>query len=88
LSRKLCFPASIEAWSRDFQELPDEAELRRQSRSQAGAWERGQRCERFADKEWDWVDCTSFELMERRGIRDALSLDHHFTQAGFTRLCD
>jgi hypothetical protein len=51
----------------------------------AAAWER---CERFADKEWDWVDCTSFELMERRGIRDALSLDHHFTQAGFTRLCD
>lgn len=49
------------------------------------AWER---CQRFADKEWDWIDCTSFELMERRGVRDALSLDHHFTQAGFRRLVD
>lgn len=44
------------------------------------------RCERFADKEWDWIDCTSFELMERRGLRDALSLDHHFQQAGFVLL--
>jgi len=44
------------------------------------------RCERFADKEWDWIDCTSFELMERRGLREALSLDHHFAQAGFILL--
>jgi len=47
------------------------------------AWER---CERFADKDWDWIDCTSFELMERRGLREALSLDHHFAQAGFSLL--
>ncbi len=44
------------------------------------------RCERFADKEWDWIDCASFELMERRGLREALSLDHHFEQAGFVLL--
>jgi uncharacterized protein len=44
------------------------------------------RCERFADKEWDWIDCASFELMERRGLREALSLDHHFAQAGFILL--
>lgn len=44
------------------------------------------RCERFADKEWDWIDCASFELMERRGLREALSLDHHFAQAGFVLL--
>ncbi len=47
------------------------------------AWSR---CERYADKEWDWIDCTSFELMERRGLREALSLDHHFAQAGFVLL--
>jgi predicted nucleic acid-binding protein len=47
------------------------------------AW---RRCERFADKEWDWIDCVSFELMERREIHKALSLDHHFTQAGFVVL--
>ena len=28
----------------------------------------------------------SFELMERRGLREALSLDHHFAQAGFILL--
>lgn len=44
------------------------------------------RCQRFADKEWDWIGCTSFELMERRGLREALSLDHHFAQAGFILL--
>lgn len=44
------------------------------------------RCEHFADKEWDWVDCMSFEVMEARGMRSALSLDHHFTQAGFALL--
>ena len=39
-----------------------------------------------ATKEWDWIDCASFELMERRGLREALSLDHHFAQAGFVLL--
>jgi predicted nucleic acid-binding protein len=34
----------------------------------------------------DWIDCTSFELMERRGLHEALSLDHHFAQAGFVLL--
>jgi len=44
------------------------------------------RCARFVDKEWDWNDCVSFELMERRVLREALSLDHHFEQAGFVLL--
>ncbi len=44
------------------------------------AW---RRCERYADKEWDRIDCASFELMERRSLREAFSLDHHFSQAGF-----
>jgi len=44
------------------------------------------RCGRFADKDWDWVDCTSFELMERHGLRETLGMDHHFTQAGFVLL--
>jgi predicted nucleic acid-binding protein len=29
------------------------------------------------------VDCVSFELMSAEGIRDALTLDRHFTEAGF-----
>ncbi len=47
-----------------------------------------QRCLRYADKDWDWIDCVSFELMERRGMREALSLDRHFEQAGFSLLAE
>jgi len=44
------------------------------------AWHR---CEKYGDKDWDWIDCVSFELMTQRGVRDALALDKHFVQAGF-----
>jgi predicted nucleic acid-binding protein len=47
------------------------------------AWER---CLRFADKEWDWIDCTSFEVMDLKRLQKALALDRHFAQAGFTLL--
>lgn len=33
-----------------------------------------------------FVDCVSFELMRRRGIRDALALDDDFARQGFTLL--
>jgi uncharacterized protein len=39
-----------------------------------------------ADKDWSLVDCASFVIMEQRGIREALTADHHFEQAGFIRL--
>jgi len=35
------------------------------------------------DKTWSLVDCSSFVLMQERGIMDALTTDHHFEQAGF-----
>jgi uncharacterized protein len=38
------------------------------------------------DKCWSLIDCISFDLMNARGITDALSADHHFEQAGFRAL--
>jgi uncharacterized protein len=35
------------------------------------------------DKDWGLTDCTSFELMRQRGLREALTTDEHFQQAGF-----
>lgn len=42
-------------------------------------------CSRL-DKEWSWVDCTSFVVMTQRGITEAITTDRHFEQAGFMRL--
>lgn len=38
------------------------------------------------DKEWSFVDCSSFVLMGKLGIRDALTTDRHFAQSGFRPL--
>lgn len=38
------------------------------------------------DKGWSLTDCTSFEIMRQRGIREALTIDRHFEQSGFVRL--
>jgi uncharacterized protein len=35
------------------------------------------------DKAWSLTDCTSFTIMQDYGLRDALTGDHHFQQAGF-----
>ncbi|HEX8285139.1 MAG TPA: hypothetical protein VF588_17395 [Pyrinomonadaceae bacterium] len=38
------------------------------------------------DKGWSLCDAVSMILMQRRGLADALTTDHHFEQAGFRRL--
>jgi predicted nucleic acid-binding protein len=38
------------------------------------------------DKEWSLVDASSFVVMRRFGMTQALTTDHHFTQAGFVRI--
>jgi predicted nucleic acid-binding protein len=38
---------------------------------------------RFTDKALSIADAVSFEVMRERGIRQALSLDEHFSIAGF-----
>jgi len=47
------------------------------------AWEH---LEVRSDKDWSLVDASSFLLMERLGIDQALTSDHHFAQAGFTQV--
>lgn len=43
---------------------------------------------RHADKAWSFTDCLSFVVMRELGLREALSNDDHFRQAGFTLLLD
>jgi len=38
---------------------------------------------RYEDKEFSFTDCTSFALMKREKLREALTTDRHFEQAGF-----
>jgi predicted nucleic acid-binding protein len=38
------------------------------------------------DKQWSLTDCISFTEMHDRGIKEALTADKHFAQAGFTPL--
>ena len=38
------------------------------------------------DKEWDMIDCTSFVVMQQRGLTEAFTTDEHFEQAGFRAL--
>jgi uncharacterized protein len=38
------------------------------------------------DKEWSLTDCISFVVMERHGVKQALTHDHHFEQTRFDAL--
>jgi len=39
-----------------------------------------------SDKDWSLVDCSSFVIMQKVGLREALTTDRNFEQAGFVRL--
>ena len=41
---------------------------------------------RRRDKEWQLTDCTSFVTMKEHGLREALTGDQHFEQAGYVTL--
>jgi uncharacterized protein len=42
--------------------------------------------EQHHDKDWSLTDCISFGVMRQRKIKDALTGDRHFDQAGFKAL--
>jgi uncharacterized protein len=39
---------------------------------------------RYTDKDFSYVDATSFAVMERFGLQTAFTFDEHFVQYGFT----
>ncbi len=52
-----------------------------------GLWRRGwDLFTKRPDKEWGLTDCISIVVMQERGVVRAFTSDHHFEQAGFTRL--
>ena len=42
--------------------------------------------DQYNDKLWSLVDASSFVIMRAEGMREAITTDHHFEQAGFVRL--
>jgi predicted nucleic acid-binding protein len=50
-------------------------------------WDHGWKLFRTrSDKAWSLTDCMSIELMQERGLTEALAADSHFCQAGFRAL--
>ena len=43
-------------------------------------------CKSRRDKAWSLVDCSSFVVMQKLSIQEALTTDQHFDQASFVRL--
>jgi uncharacterized protein len=41
---------------------------------------------KHVDQRWSFTDCLSFRIMKERRLRDALTKDTHFEQAGFVAL--
>jgi predicted nucleic acid-binding protein len=41
---------------------------------------------RYRDKQFSFTDCTSFVVMRELRLREVLTTDHHFAQAGFLTL--
>lgn len=42
--------------------------------------------QKFSDKRWSFTDCTSYAVIERLGVTEALSLDDHFRQFGTVKV--
>ncbi len=75
--------AEILAYLRDIRTDPHVHVVPVDSALDEEAWDL---LDQMLDKEWSLVDAASFVVMRRLGITEALTTDHHFSQAGFVRL--
>jgi len=66
-------------WGRRFRASGAIELVRVEGEIEDGAWEI---LERHADKQWSYVDATSFALIERDGGGEAFAFDAHFSQRG------
>jgi uncharacterized protein len=66
-------------WGRRFREGEAIELIRVEELVEEEAWSI---LEAHTDKQWSYVDATSFALMEREGIDTALAFDRHFAQRG------
>jgi predicted nucleic acid-binding protein len=73
--------AAAEAW---WRQVDGSARLRWESITHARADKARDLFFRFRDKDYSFTDCTSFALMRELKLREALTTDHHFEQAGFS----
>ncbi len=56
----------------------------RQVRLESATWSEAWRMfKMYDDKDFSFVDCTSFVVMRREHLVNAFTFDHHFTQMGF-----
>jgi len=71
------------AFLKAVREAPTQVEYITPEREEAaiGNW-----IERFSDQPFSLADAASFVVMAELGIREALTLDHHFMTAGFITL--
>jgi uncharacterized protein len=75
--------ATAEAW---WQQVDSSPRLRWEYVGMARADKARALFFRYRDKDFSFTDCTSFVIMRELRIREALTTDHHFVQAGFVTL--
>ncbi|MFN0066627.1 MAG: type II toxin-antitoxin system VapC family toxin [Limisphaerales bacterium] len=73
---------AAEAW---WRQVEDSSLLRWEPVSSARAEKARGLFFRYRDKDFSFTDCTSFVVMRELRVREALTTDRHFEQAGFSR---
>jgi len=86
LADGLCDPGSRASFQATLQLLDNDPDVTIVACAEA-PWREGLALDQQRpDKEWSLTACISFVIMQRMGITEALTGDHHFEQAGFVAL--